>query len=521
MRTKECIELARRSLRIHKKSNRSTIIALALGFALLIPVMSAMFGVNVSISGQLNKTPYLLYFETNFADYRIDTDDYNEMVNSSGHINISGSKNIDYVTDSKNIERAIIYEQFSMNNFLANKTMDLSVDGDDFKPIAYAEKSNYSIIDAEKSYEFFPENLVKHYPKGMFLNGYDAGFSGNGKGQVVLSERFINANSLTADSVYLKNITIKNSDNLNIAEGDEDPVVEGYLCKDYKVVGIIKDGVSALYNENSFMSSDLFFSSASVYNESGNAVLKPYYFIYGHNANGYKQYYLKYDNWENKEKLNEEYMLIGWYPISRAFNNNNETFSTSCVYAESSNYARLNNDIKKLNNRFSEATGNRSEYAQTSMLFESYNKIYNLTNIVSLVLLVVSIVIGFSALLNMFNTISHSVKTRGQYLTMMRAIGAKDRDIPRLYMTESAIICSIAGAVMAVVGFLLSMALKLIYESVLKTYKVTISIGIPWWVIIVTTLTTVIAVYAVCLLFSYISTRRLSKVKIPTILNNN
>lgn len=522
MRTKECIELAKRSLKIHKKSNRSTIIALALGFALLIPVMSAMFGVNVSISGQLNKTPYLLYFETKFADYRIETDDYNEMVNSSEHINISGSKNIDYVTDNKNIERAIIYEQFGMNNFLSNKTMDLSVDGSDFKPIAYTEKSNYSIIDAEKSDGFFPENLVKHYPKGIFLDGCDAGFSGDGKGQVVLSERFINTNGISANSVYLKNITIKNNDKLNIVEGDENPVVDGYLCQNYKVVGIIKDDVTALYNENSFMSSDLFFSSASVYDENGNAVLKPYYFIYGHYASGYKKYYLKYDNWENKEILNEEYMFIGWYPVSMAFNShNNETFSTSCVYAESSNYARLNSDIKKLNNRFSEATGYRDEYAQTSMLFESYNKIYNLTNIVSLVLLVVSIVIGFSALLNMFNTISHSVKTRGQYLTMMRAIGAKDRDIPRLYMTESAIICSIAGAVMAAVGFLLSMALKLIYESVLKTYKVTISLGIPWWVIIVTTLSTVIAVYAVCILFSYISTKRLSKVKIPTVLNNN
>lgn len=364
MRTKECIELAKRSLKIHKKSNRSTIIALALGFALLIPVMSAMFGVNVSISGQLNKTPYLLYFETKFADYRIETDDYNGMVNSSGHINISGSKNINYVTDNKNIERAIIYEQFGMNNFLSNKTMDLSVDGSDFKPIAYTEKSNYSIIDAEKSDGFFPENLVKHYPKGIFLDGCDADFSGDGKGQVVLSERFINTNGISAESVYLKNITIKNNDNLNIVEGDENPVIDGYLCQNYKVVGIIKDDVTALYNENSFMSSDLFFSSASVYDENGNTVLKPYYFIYGHYASGYKKYYLKYDNWENKEILNEEYMFIGWYPVSMAFNShNNETFSTSCVYAESSNYARLNNDIKRLNNRFSEAIEYRDEYA--------------------------------------------------------------------------------------------------------------------------------------------------------------
>lgn len=520
MRTKEYFELGIRSLKLHKKNNRSTIIALALGFALLIPVIAALFGVNVSLTNQLNKTPYLLYFETNFADYRFDTDDYGENTLSSGKIlNISGSNNINYVTDNKNVERAIIYEQFSMSSNFARKTMDLSVDGGDYKSIANVEDSNYSIIDANKSDSFFPENLIKHYPNGIFLGNYNASFSGNGKGQVVLSERFIKANGLTPDSVYLTNISIKNTETLNISEGD-DPEVEGYLCKDYKVVGIIKEEITALYNSDLFMSSDLFFSSASVYDENGNAMLKPYYCYYT-GENGHEGYYLKYDNWANKETLNNEYMFIGWYPNNRFGSNNRETYSTSFVYAESSSYSRLSSDIKNLNNRFSEVTGYRDEYAQTSELFARYSLIFNLTNIVSLVLLVVSIVIGFSALLNMFNTISHSVKTRGQYLTMMRAIGAKDKDIPRLYMAESAIICSIAGAIMAALGFLLSMALKLIYDAVLKKYKVSFDISIPWWVIIVTTLVTVIAVYAVCILFSYISTRRLSKQSISETLNNN
>lgn len=520
MRTKDYFELGKRSLKLHKKNNRSTIIALAIGFALLIPVIAALFGVNVSLTNQLNKTPYLLYFETSFADYHIDTDDYGENTLSSGKIlNISGSNNIDYVTDNKNVERAIIYEQFSMSSNFNRKTMDLSVDGGDYKSIANVENSNYSVIDANKSDGFFPENLMKHYPNGMFLGNFNASFSGNGKRQVVLSERFIKANGLTPESVYLKNISIKNIDTLNISEGD-DIEVEGYLCKDYKVVGIIKEEITALYDNNLFMSSDLFFSSASAYDENGEAVLKPYYYYYT-SEDGYERYYLKYDNWANKETLNDEYMLIGWYPNRRFVSNNGETYSTSYIYAESSSYSRLNSDIKNLNNRFSEVSNYKDEYTQSSELFERYNLIFNLTNIVSLVLLVVSIVIGFSALLNMFNTISHSVKTRGQYLTMMRAIGAKDRDIPRLYMTESAIICSIAGAIMAVVGFLLSMALKLIYDAVLKKYKVSFDISIPWWVIIVTTLVTVIAVYAVCILFSYISTKRLSKQSISETLNNN
>lgn len=520
MRTKDYFELAKRSLKIHKKNNRSTVIALAIGFALLIPVISTLFGVNVSLASQINETPYLLYFETNFADYRIETDDYSDVsINSIKSLNISGSTHINYVTDSKNVERAIIYEQFSMSRNFSNESMNLSIDGGDYKSIAYAENSNYSIIDVVKSDGFFPENLIKHYPDGIFLGNYNASFSGNGKGQVVLSEKFIKANGLSPDSVYLKNISIKNKDILNIAAGD-DSEVEGYLCKDYKVVGIIKDEVAALYESNSFMSSDLYFSSASVYDENGNAMLKPYYCYYT-NEEGYEQYYLKYENWANKETLNNEFMLIGWYPLQRFSSNNDETYSTSYIYAESSSYARLNSDINALNNRFSTASGYRSEYAQASELFNQYRLIFNLTNIVTLVILVVSIVIGFSALLNIFNSIRHSVKTRGQYLTMMRAIGAKDKDIPRLYMTESAIICSISGAIMAVIGFLLSMTLKLIFDGMLKKYKVSFNLGIPWWVIILSTLLTVIAVYAVCILFSYISSRQLSKEKISKILNNN
>lgn len=135
MRIKDYMELAKRSLNIRKKSNRSTVIGLSLGFALLVPVIASLFGVNVSLYNQLNKTPYLLYYETSVSDYRIETADYSQ----NNSINISGSKHIDYLNDNDNVEHAIFYEQYPLSSMpeFNIKPMDISVDGGVFKSINY------------------------------------------------------------------------------------------------------------------------------------------------------------------------------------------------------------------------------------------------------------------------------------------------------------------------------------------------------------------------------------------------
>lgn len=159
-------------------------------------------------------------------------------------------------------------------------------------------------------------------------------------------------------------------------------------------------------------------------------------------------------------------------------------------------------------------------FVKVSEVFDKYSLIYNVANIVSLILLVVGLVLGISALINMYCSISHSVTERRYYLTMMRAIGAKDKVVPRLYMLESVITSAKACAFIAIVGFLLSMSIKLIFDKVLKANNVSYNLSIPWWTIFVTLLAVIIFVFAVGILISYFLTKRLSKSKITDILND-
>lgn len=515
MRIKDYMELAKRSLKIRKKTNRSTVIGLSLGFALLIPVIASLFGVNVSLNNQLNKTPYLLYYETSMSDYRIDTTDYAE----NNSINISGSKHIDYLKNKDNVEHAIFYEQYPLSSMpdYNIKPMDISVDSGAFNPINYRDESYYSIIDVGKSDSLFPRNLTEYVDGGIFLKGYDRGFDGDGKQQIVLSENFIIDNNLLPQDIYLKPLTVKVDGKLNITE-DGLTEAQGFLCYNYTVVGIIKSNIADMYDSKNFMGSQMFFTSASVYDADGKAVLKPYYFRYGK-----KEYerYLVFDNFDNRETLNKEYMMLGWN-MPGWFNktHNLSTFGSTGIFGECDGYAQLNKEINGLNAYFAKAVGAVNDYVEGSPIYIKYQLVFNITNIVTLVLLIASLVLGMSALLNMFCSISHNVRERKQYLTMMRAIGAKDNAIPRLYMTESAILCSKAAVTITVVGFLLSMAVKLIFDSVLKQHKVSYNLSMPWWVIIATTLAVVAVVYIIGISFSYLCTKRLSKQKITSILNN-
>lgn len=516
MRIKEYIELAKRSLKLRKKSNRATIIALSLGFALAVPVIVALFGVNVSLNAQLNETPYLLYYETNIADYHLDTEDY--IREDGGAKQISGSKHIDYITDNKNAERTIIYEQY----FIADDaSTSIKVGSGEYSPILTEGDPSYSIIDIDKSDCIFPKNLTDNYEGGIFLKGYDKGFTDSGKKQVVLSESFLLSNGLNPDDVYLNNVSIKANDELRLSDiEDEYKSVEGYLCNEYTVVGIIKSEIAELYNQfyADLMCSDLFFTDVNVYDADGNAVLKPYYRRYGEK---YYEKYLVYDNFADKDRLNDEYMMIGLTgSINKRGSYNIDTFSDTCIYGESDGYARLVRDINGVNGRFTAGLGENHDFVRVSEVFDKYNLIYNIANIVSLILLVVGLVLGISALINMYCSISHSVNERRYYLTMMRAIGAKDKVVPRLYMTESVITSAKACAFIAIVGFLLSMSIKLIFDKVLKANNVSYNLSIPWWTIFVTLLIAIVFVFAVGILISYFLTKRLSKSKITDILND-
>lgn len=101
----------------------------------------------------------------------------------------------------------------------------------------------------------------------------------------------------------------------------------------------------------------------------------------------------------------------------------------------------------------------------------------------------------------------------------MRALGAKDGDIPRLYMTESVVTCAKALSIIGIFGFLLSASMKILYELYLHNHLFKYKLVMPWWIIVLTTIVAVVIVLATSVIFSYLMTRKLSRQNIPSILN--
>lgn len=516
MRTREFIELAIRSNKLNKKSNRKAIRGLIIGFTLLIPVLTLLFSVNGSITNHIDKNPYLLNYEAKFFNYRTPSEDFGEKKGNLYKIFIAGSQHIDYVTDNNNIERSIIYESYDFNGFFLEENeppMQYSIAGGNLNNIAFRQESYISIIDLDKSDSIFPRNYTNYFPDGIFLKGYDKGFSGKGKQEVVVSENFLIDNGLKPDDIYLKTLSVKSRNKIYLEDGYN--TVEGYICQNYRVVGIVKAAVAEITQSYGLMRSQMFFTSTNVYDEDNKPVLKPRYID---DEKTHRRYSF-YDNWDNREELNKEYMMLGWcFTDFRAVNG--AGVLNTCVYAEADSYAQLKAQRNKLDARFAESLGFKYKYITVSEVFESYSQLYGITNIITFILLFVCIAIGFSSLLDLFSSIHHNISKRREYLTMMRALGAKDRDIPRLYITESAVTCAKAVSIIGIFGFLLSAGMKIIYELYLHNHLYKYRLVMPWWIIVLTTIVTVVIVLATSVIFSYYMTKKLSKQNIPSILNS-
>ncbi|MFA6866881.1 MAG: ABC transporter permease, partial [Clostridia bacterium] len=296
--------------------------------------------------------------------------------------------------------------------------------------------------------------------------------------------------------------------------------ISGFICKGYTIVGIIKSEVSSIYSfKNSYslsnyMKSDFFFTDVNVYND-GVGVLKPHL---SDTDSVTERKYLAFDNLDNKDLLNEEYMMLGWNN-RYSYNEDNQTIFKTNVYIESNSYKNFYKLYSGLKEYFNSVLGYEAYVLNVPNIFSCYEEMYTQANIISYIFSFVGIIIILCAIINLFSSIKHSVRERKFYLTMLRAIGARDRIIPKLYLVESAIIASRANLFIVGIGFAISAAIKMYIDSVMKNHYIGFDFSIPWFIIIICIVTVVIALYAISLLFAHICTSRLSKKPIVSILN--
>lgn len=511
MKYKEYNRLAKLSLQTHKKSTSATVSGLSVGFIILLPILVILFGLNISVNKQLNAFPYLLYTEIDMSDYRIETDNIETPTSRT----LSGSKNIDFFIDTEFATDIIVYEPHRIDS-----SFEYQIEDKLYNSLKSEQFFNtFNIIDLDKSNTFFPRNLIENFPEGIFIKGYDQGFTGDGKQQVILSEKMLVRNGLSPDDIYLKPFTIKATSNFEFGK-DISEKLTGYLCKNYTVVGIIKNEVTDHFYWMStsftpFMYSEMYFTSVNVY-ENKQGVLKPYLKYDAESDCNY----INYDNLAQKEHLNEEYMMLGWGQGGKRNTNSANTIFTTNVHFESDSYKNLNKHNVMAHKHISEiyADGPASTIA-VSQTFKNFSQLYKLSNVLSYVFGIVALIIVLCSLINLYITIKNSVEQHKFYLTMLRAIGAYDKAVVKLYLTQSFIISSRANIFVSTIGSVLCIALKLITDNLLKISKLQYNISIPWYIIIICIISTIALIYALSLTFAFACSYKLSKKPIASILN--
>lgn len=506
MKFKEYWSLAKLSLKNNKKTTRSTILGQVFGFLFLIPIILIVVGINTSIEKELDKYPGYNYYQLGMADYRIDTkDDYFSW-------NLSGSEHLEEFLAEPYTSSKIVYESYEIGfgSTLALKS-DKKNQSYDFEGRYEDAPIPMNIWDSKINKSLFPKSINA---KNAFL--YGGQFEGDGKGQVIVSEYYLNLMGLEAKDVYNKYLTLYYDEYpyyvIDNGLGEDERYV---VFKDFKVVGIIKKSITEEYfypdntDDQHYMGGMMYFCDTSVYDSNGNGMLKEMY-----NSEGEKII----PNFDDRQRLlDESYMML---TNSYYWRWNDLTTSATIIYCESNSMSKLNEGIVYVNSITNKINPEAVDMMVVSSTYSTYWWIYQSSNLICLAFLAVSFVILVCTIINFYCSTTHDIERRRHYLTLMRAVGAKDRVIPRLYMTEALVITLKTSIAIAVCGSVLGIIVKLVLDQIIETTGIFITITIPWWLVFVVVACSIVFTIAISVIISWLCSYRLSKRRITDILNN-
>lgn len=582
MNYKEYRRLAKISLKSRKKTTRSTVRGIVFGLILLIPIIFLSMGIYGGISTQINENPELIFANVPLVFGR--EGGLKEIKHADGTITNAGVgniKNLEAIKKSNNVKEISIAQVFSIkslqsrngfihdNNSMKDLSFSYSIDGDDFynasdhKVSGMGEElsvSQLSVFDMKNNNN---EYLLSHQKSNVFVEGMNKGFTGNGRHQVILSEVFIRNMGLNPSDVYGKKISFNyDTDKYNPVQGESiyldndnnpDNVYENNLYSggninlfsDYEVVGIVdmeftkkEQGINNYFSITEIYGSGIWLTEDSLVNDAGEDY--PYKLTsgggssVGSNAIIYTRLWTPQMISENGSCTKLDF--CGVVPINASINigqydpintsNIDETFvDIKSVYIAPHNYQGLTTfftEYASLNKEFSpSAKANDYASAYGSKIYTSYSMITKIFSYVALAFIIFGGIILFAALVNMFNSIMHSVNLRKNYLGVMRAIGARDKVIPKLYIAETLTIFNRSMIWIGIIATVICVIIKILIDQLMRYTGdiMGVSLSISWWYIPITIAIVMAVLYSIGLTFAVGCSRRVSKLPITEVLS--
>lgn len=518
MKIKDYWRLAKISLKARKKSTRSTVAGIAFSLIIITPLLFAMVGLNMTISGQLNEAPEQLVATflsagkgeiieekgydgwrfSNKINYSLPVSDHNEYFEKADLATLNytiGTKEMETYSEEgmeiKYKERIVIENDETKYNMKFEKQTDKWGNPG-------VKMTMMAVVKNDEN------SLLPKFMSQVKVDNCFEGFKGDGKRQVIVSKNYLDMAGLTPQDVFRKRISVFFEDKYyyrKVEMGTENvqmDAINHFLFQEFEVVGVI-DG--SKYTDNDIRRADMIFTKASYYDDTGKAMQESQYKL----ENG--GYYIYQGDYKAKDEKAKDYVFPGaiyYNPrcvIEKYNENGNNSYGNieNNVYLyQAKSYDDLNKQVGRIYNaEYSKAFDSKDSFVGfiTTPFVSQFQFVYKVFTIASVIGSIFGGVILFAALVNLFNSVKHSVDSRMNYLGVMKAIGAKDSTIPKLYFFEVLRIFLRAYVWILIIGSAICVGIKILLDYLTTQIDLSITIGISW-----VTIPTVMAVLALVLI---------------------
>ena len=534
MKFNDYIRLGKINVKSRKKSTKHTVVGIAFGLIMIIPVLYLSLAFKLDLTKTINATNNISTLYVNSTkDSSVITDQYDNVINKQTLDKII-NENDDLVDEYINSEYySIEPHRYSDISFVVdNKNYVLRDDlMDKFRygmKIKGVDIQNNDIVT-----NGIKEDLKKNN-KELFVAG--STLNKDKKGEVLISQRLANIFTSNYDDLIDKTFTLQgfglsseyyiDSDNDPNNELNDPINIETEVISSFIIKGVVSEDYYHL-NDMSEYEADIIINIDSIYGEKVYAPVINEVQINGR----YEKVvtYLEDYKQMSKDAKDNQQMFVAIPVISyTSFSYINNVLDRPVVTTlfECNDYGDTKRMKEYIDYQYKEVFRPEDDNFYSCFVTNQFSNFMTLNMIMEITIVILSIfggIIFFATLLNLYNSIHYSVESRRNYLGMMRAIGSDKYMIPKLYLVE--IIIIFVKAIPYAIGFslLICFGIKLSVDSMFnygnELFGVAIKLSFSYY--FVALLITLMLIFVIGLLFSFIACLPVTKDDILDLLTSD
>lgn len=568
---------AKISIQARKKSTKNTVRGICFGLILLIPVIFFAMAFYFGLTGEINQTKTIACFSLSSRNVRdsgplltkplVATGDYSYY----DGLGINDYQSIAELSRDEKVKEKLVSEYYSLkcqslsDNIIGGKSSFLKAqingvekslkditnnsNSNNNRNIEYSIRAAHLNLSDNKLFTKAEEQDFKKIYGDEEIIKKGEGFTlGNSKKQVMVSEAFYQKNGFnsfekgdiltltiggTGDNYYLG---ASSKINAGQSSSGETPVFD--ILTDFEIVGIINNNYYKLPSTS--QEAHIWITSDSLYlNSDYETVAPPMTLVEEENNRKYIEFDYSQGEAMQAKAANNGVMYIAFGAIDTfcpggiGFYNYNPVAQNLLKiapivtkiqfenYNDASSFSNKIFSLYKLFDPSLDAMYATSNYSNA--LFESFSMINMVGNYLILILFVFGGIIFFATMLNLYNTVNYSVQVRKNYMGVMRAIGAKQKVIPKMYFYEIVLIFLRALPWVLVISGLLSLGIKLGVDFLFKlgAEMLGITLKINFLFFLAALAIMVAVVFLIAFMFSQIACKNAARKPILTVLSDD